>query len=228
MDCPSSSLHLFTMDNKIKDVLESLRLNRLSVCSFLEAFLISGSNSAKISCGMYYKDGGMARVLKAMLENSEYTLKHRQTTVRNCQLYEDFGPYFNNIIIHMLHLEVVTVAKDPIMHLKPEDVSPKMCKEFSFEQYEKLYLAKAPIYFGLLRLLCCVDDAMKPLRGGDMGEPLDPEELEEEIEEVVNDDSSENDDPYCKIGMQDAVASESDDEVELEVTEESQRSPRKP
>jgi len=151
------------MDNKIQDVLESLRRNRLSVCSFLEAFFSSGSNSAKISCGMFYKDGGMARVLKEMIENSEYALKHRQTTARNRQLYEDFGSYFNNIIIRMLRLEVVAVGKDPMMHLKPEDVSPKMCEEFSFEQYEKLYLAKAPIFFGLLRLLCCVGDAMKPL-----------------------------------------------------------------
>jgi len=228
IDWPPDSGHRFTMDNKIKDVLESLRRNRLSVCSFLEAFFSSGSNSAKISHGMFYKDGGMARVLKAMLENSEYALKHRQTTVRNRQLYEDFGPYFNNIIIRMLRLEVVTVGKDPMMHLKPEDVSPKMCEEFSFKQYEKLYLAKAPIFFGLLRLLCCVDDAMKPLRGEDIGEPLDPEELNEEMEEFVNDDSPENDEPDAEIGRQDTVSSESDDEVVPEVPEESQRRCRKP
>jgi len=168
---------------------------------------------------MFYKDGGMARVLKAMLENSDYALKHRQTTVRNRQLYEDFGPYFNNIIIRILRLEVVAVGKNPMMHLKPEDVSPKMCEEFSFEQYEKLYLAKAPIFFCLLRLLCCVDDAMKPLRGGDIDKPLDPEELEEKMEEVVNDDSPENDEPYCESSMQDAVSSESEDEVEPEVAE---------
>jgi hypothetical protein len=145
-----------------------------------------------------------------MLENSEYALRNRQTTARNRQLYEDFGPYFNTIIIRILRLEVVAVGKDSRMHLKPQDVSPQLCEEFSLQDYEKLYLEKAPIFFNLLRLLCCVDDAMEPLRTQDIGEPLVPEELEEEMED---NDNVEND--LSDTDGLDAIASESGTENEV-------------
>jgi len=124
----------------------------------------------------------MAHVFQALLDNSDYALSKRQTTARNKQLYDDFGPYFSTIITRMLRLEVIAVGKDPLMHMRPQDVSPQLCEEFNLQKYEKLYLEKAPIFFGLLRILCCVDTSMQPLRMQPIGEPLTPEELEEEME----------------------------------------------
>jgi hypothetical protein len=175
------------MDEKLIDVLECLRRHRLTVCTFLEAYFASDARFAQISQGIFFKDHGMARIFKAMLDNSDYALSKRQTAARNKRLYEDFGPYFSTVITRMLRLEIIAVGKDPQMHMRPQDVSPQLCEEFNLQQYEKLYLEKAPIFFGLLRILCCVDAGMQPLRMQPIGEPLAPEELEEEIEEVLPD-----------------------------------------
>jgi hypothetical protein len=180
------------MDEKLSDILECMRRHRLTVCTFLEAFFACDAHFAKISRGIFFKDRGMARVFQAMLDSSDYALNKRQTTVRNQQLYEDFGPYFNTIITRMLRLEVIAVGKDPLMHMKPQDVSPQLCEEFNLQQYEMLYLTKAPIFFGLLRILCCVDAGMKPLRMVPIGEPLVPEELGEELEDVLEDEEDGN------------------------------------
>jgi hypothetical protein len=175
------------MDEKLIDVLECLRRHRLTVCTFLEAYFASDIHFAKISRGIFFKDHGMARIFKAMLDNSDYALGKRQTAVRNKQLYEHFGPYFSTVMTQMLRLEIIAVGKDPQMHMRPQDVSPQLCEEFNLLQYEKLYLEKAPIFFGLLRILCCVDAGMQPLRMQPIGEPLTREELEEEFEEIVAD-----------------------------------------
>ena len=78
------------MDDRVKEILDCMQHNQLSICTFLEAFFAGESNSIKISRGMFYKDGGMSRVFQAMLENSQYTLRYRQTAQRNQQLYTDF------------------------------------------------------------------------------------------------------------------------------------------
>ena len=174
------------MDEKLRDVLECLRRHRLTVCTFLEAYFACDTHFAKISRAIFFKHHGMARVFQALLDNSDYALSKRQTTARNKQLYDDFGPYFSTIITRMLRLEVIAVGKDPLMHMRPQDVSPQLCEEFNLQKYEKLYLEKAPIFFGLLRILCCVDTSMQPLRMQPIGEPLTPEELEEEMEEALD------------------------------------------
>jgi len=153
---------------------------------FLEAYFACDTHFAKISQAIVFKDHGMARVFRALLDNSDYALSKRQTTARNKQLYNKFGPYFSTIITRMLRLEVISVGKDPLMHMRPQDVSPQLCEEFNLQQYEKLYLEKAPVFFGLLRILCCVDTSMQLLRMQPIGEPLTPEELEEEMEEALD------------------------------------------
>ena len=192
------------MDEKLIDILECLRRHRLTVCTFLEAYFTCDAHFAKVSRGIFFKDHGMARVFQAMLDNSDYALSKRQTTSRNNQLYKDFGSYFSMIIIRMLRLEVVAVGQDPLMHIRPHDVSPQLCEEFNLQQYEKIYLEKAPIFFGLLRILCCVDASMRPLRMQPIGEPLAPEELAEELEEAMDDGEGGN--------QLDVVASDSEDD----------------
>jgi len=76
---PNTPSPLPPMNNRVKEVLDCMRHNRLSVCTFLEAFFAGESNSIKISCGMFYKDGEMSRVFQAILENSQYALRYRQT-----------------------------------------------------------------------------------------------------------------------------------------------------
>ena len=104
------------MDEKLIDVLECLRRHRLTVCTSLEAYFASDARFAKISQGIFFKDHGMARIFKAMLDNSDYALSKRQTAARNKQLYEDLGPYFSTVITRMHRLEIIAVGKDPQMH----------------------------------------------------------------------------------------------------------------
>jgi hypothetical protein len=111
---------------KIQDVLNCLRRNRMTLLSFLEAFFASPKHSATAARGRFFKDGGMRRAFQAMLENSDYALGKRQTAKRTKQLYDDFGIYFNTIIIRMLRVEVNEVSKDPLMHMKPIDISPEV------------------------------------------------------------------------------------------------------
>jgi len=134
------------------------------VCTFLEAYFASDTHFAKISRGIFFKDQRMVRIFKAILDNSDYALSKWQMAVRNKQLYEDFGPYFSMVITRMLRLEIIAVGKDPQIHMRPQEVSSQLCEEFNLLQYEKLYLEKASIFFGLLRILCCVDAGMQPLQ----------------------------------------------------------------
>jgi hypothetical protein len=138
------------MDEKIGEVLECLCRIHLTIgTQFLLAFFASDLRTATTTRGIFYKDRGITRLFQAMLENSEYARWKRQTTARNRQLHEDFGPYFNTNIIHILRLEVVEMCEDSGMHLKPQDTSPQLCEEFSLHDYEKLYLEKAPIFLNL-------------------------------------------------------------------------------
>jgi len=212
------------MDDRVKEVLDCMRHNRLSVCTFLEAFFAGESNSIKISCGMFYKDGRMSRVFQAMLENSQYALRYRQTAQRNQQLYTDFGPYFNTIIKRMLRPEAEAIGNDPLMHMTPADVSPLLCQNFRFQEYECLYLEKAPLLFVLIRLLCCIDDTMPPTHAQNIGESLVSDEKEEELNDYleVTDEPEVEEDALNHI--HDAVASDS----EAETAEQIRRQRRKP
>jgi hypothetical protein len=150
----------------------------------MEAFFASTIHSATVARTRFFADGGMRRTFQAMLENSDYALGKRQTAKRTKQLYDEFGEYFNTIIVRMLRVEVNEVSKDPLMHMKPIDVSPQACEEFNLWDFERMYKDKAPILFGILQLLCCVPVAMEPIRHIDIGEPLLDEELRDEMEDA--------------------------------------------
>jgi len=217
------------MDAKLIDILECLRRHCLTVCTFLEAYFASDAHFAKISQGVFFKDHGMARIFKAMLDNSDYALSKQQTAVRNKQLYEDFGPYFSTVITQMLRLEVIAVGKDSQMHMRPQDVSPQLCEEFDLQQYEKLYLEKAPIFFGLLQILCCVDAGMQPVRMQSIGQLLTPVEVEEEFEEVVPADHGESENRPSTVvsdSEDQTVAEEDIDELAAQVPVAQYRKPR--
>jgi hypothetical protein len=185
--------HPMTLDEKVKDVLNCLSGNRLSLIEFLEAYFASQCHSIASSRGKFFASRGMPRIFKAMLENSEYALDKRATAKRTKQLYEDFGPYFNTIIVRMLRVEVNEVSKDPHMHMKPIDVSPQNCEEFDLREYESLYKEKAPILFGIIQVLCCVPSAMSIIRDQNIGEPLLDVELADELEDI--DPEGDLDDP---------------------------------
>ena len=82
------------------------------------------------------------------------------------------------------------------------------------------------MFFGLLQILCSVDTSMQPLRMQPIGEPLTPEELEEEMEEALD---------HRKGGIQpDMVVSDSENDqvAEDDISEQtehiSHRQKRKP
>jgi hypothetical protein len=190
-----------TLDEKIKDVLDCLGANRMSLIEFLEAYFASQSHGIASSRGKFFASKGMPRIFKAMLENSDYALHKRATVKRTRQLYEDFGTYFNTIIVRMLRVEVNEVSKDPVMHMKPVDVSPQNCEEFDLRDYELLYKEKAPILFGIIQLLCCVPSAMSVIRDNDIGEPLLDVELADEMDDNNPEDDPEDPDDSVELGV---------------------------
>jgi len=194
---------------KMQDVLNCLRRHRMTLLSFLEVFFASTMHSATAARGRFFADGGMRRTFQAMLENSDYALGKRQTTKRTKQLYDDFGVYFHTIIVRMLRVEVNEVSTDPLMHMKPIDISPQACEGFSLWDSEQLYKEKAPILFGILQLLGYVPSAIKSIRHVDIGEPLLDEELRDEMEEAEAEVESGDRDGH-EMGLQPAPASYDD------------------
>jgi len=157
---------------------------------FLEAYFACDTYFAKISQAIFFKNRGMARVFQALLDNSDYALSKRQTTARYKQLCEDFGPYFSTVITRMLCLGVIAVGKDLLMH----DAAGRLataCQEFNLQPYEKSYLEKVLIFFGLLRILCCANTSIQPLRMQAIGELLRLEEREE-MEKALDHGEGEN------------------------------------
>ena len=72
----------------------------------------------------------------------------------------------------MLRLEAEAIGNDPLMHMTPVDVSLLLCQNFSFQEYECLYLEKAPILFGLIRLFCSINNTMPPRPTQNIGDSL--------------------------------------------------------
>jgi hypothetical protein len=124
------------VDHKIKAILDFMRQQRISVITFIEAYFASEIRPVQTSRGTFYRDGGIARALKAMIQKSPYGPTKRQTEARSRALYDELGTYFHGIFIRMLRMEALAVAKDPLMRMTPADVSPESCQEFSFKQYE--------------------------------------------------------------------------------------------
>jgi hypothetical protein len=176
------------MDHKIKVILDFMRQQGISVITFIEAYFASEIRPVQTSRGTFYRDGGIARALKVMIQKSPYGPTKWQTKARTCALYDELGTYFHGIFNRMLRMEALAVAKDPLMRMTPADVSPESCQEFSFKQYEELYLKKAPILFGLIRTMSCVEGSTQDLSSLGFEEELESEEQTAELEECSDDE----------------------------------------
>jgi hypothetical protein len=75
----------------------------------------------------------MRRTFKAVLASSNYANGKRQTAQRTRQLCDELGPYLNGIYARMLRIDVLEVAKDPLMRMSPVNVSPELCESFNFQ-----------------------------------------------------------------------------------------------
>jgi hypothetical protein len=107
------------------------------------------------------------------------------------------------------------------MRMRPVDVSPQLCESFDFQRYEKMYLQKAPVLFGLIRTLSCVEDSMHILHAG--AEAIREELLDEEAAPEMEDEEEGGD------GVQnadDAPENMAWDEVGVSNRQKPKRKPR--
>jgi hypothetical protein len=182
-------------DDKVFGILQQISQYRWTLGSFIEKFMASKDHRLLTRAGSFFQGGGMATVFGAMLAHSKYALNRRFTAARSAELHNDFGPYFQQILVRMFRYELKAVAQDPMMNISPADISPQACEDFHFQDYEKMYLEKAPVLFGVIQTLCCVEKAMPDLRkwhADAMAEELIAAELQQE----ENDDSESDEDEY--------------------------------
>jgi hypothetical protein len=194
-----------TDDDKVFAILQQISQHKWTLGSFFEKFMASKDHRLLTRAGSFFKGGGMAAVFGAMLGHPKYALNRRFTAARAAELHNDFGPYFQQILVRMFRYELKAVGQDPMMHISPSDMSPQSCEDFHFQDYESMYLKNAPVLFGLIQTLCCVERAMPDLRkwhadaidadavaADAMAEELIPAELQQEEEEEEEDDDDDD------------------------------------
>jgi hypothetical protein len=185
-----------TDDDKVFGILQQISQYRWTLGSFIEKFMASKDHRLLSRAGRFFQGGGMAMVFGAMLGHSKYALNRRFTATRSAELHNDFGPYFQQVLVRMFRYELKAVAEHPMMHISPADISPEACGEFHFQDYEKMFLEKAPVLFGLVQTLSCVEKAMPDLRrwhADSIDQDLIPAEVQPEEDDDSEDDADEDD-----------------------------------
>jgi hypothetical protein len=134
-----------TVDDRVLQILSTMRTQGMSLVSFLEAYFGSKNHRIKSRVGWFYKHGGFTRVFHDMVQSTKYAGNKGATSASTAEASKTLQGDMLQLVLRVLREEMKAVAKDPRARVDPNKISPIACVDFSFTEMQKLYEEKSPI-----------------------------------------------------------------------------------
>jgi hypothetical protein len=186
---PRRRTHTSSIDDRVLDILETIKANGMNLISFVEAYFQSSNRRIRVRVGMFFQMGGMRRVFHAIKHGASRRSTAADTA--EAQAAEIFNDDMVRLVLRILRREMKSLSQDTRSRIDPLSITPVACADFNFQDIQQLYHDKAPTLWKVVRILSGVS-GLQPQEDTREDNDLDDGCLGDENDEIPEDMEAED------------------------------------